>query len=648
MSRRSVMRYWHLLRYHRPSQFALRAVSQVRRWLLRKTRGGQFVHPLVKLPEMRPTPQLQLVADRRLSNQRSHRALARAEAVRAGRFCFLNRELCLPDPVDWRLSDHPDVDALWRFHLHYHEFLLDLLVEKTDRTSTAPLDRAWQLVRQWIVANPLTDPRTHGDAWHPFCISRRLPVWIVLWQIAPPPGELMPAVVESMFRQATFLAAHLERDLGGNHVLENAHALALAGGLFDGAAADDWLRIARETLQRELPEQILPHGEHFERSPMYHLQMLDAMLDIRDAVRELDPDLSRQCGNTASRMADFLKDILHPDGEIPLLGDSAFGEAPPVGELIRQAAGSQNHTDRPVAETALGRRTGDYWSWRDDGDFLLLDGGPVGPDHLPAHAHSDLSTFEISIGGRRLVVDSGVFAYRDDELRQYCRSTAAHNVLQIDDSEQCDTWSRFRMGYRGRPVAFESGRAGNFDWARIRHNAFRRIGVPEVGRWVACRRGGPWLVVDWAEGNGSHLLTNRIHLHPDVEVDDHSSTMVRLRLGCETIRLGTLGRGTLEIQDGFYYPEFGLRMNSSVVCWSTRADFPAACGWWLDRGESPGTACLDESPFEGAALHWRGAVAQIAWHANDVFGNRLQIGRSGFEQCGQMRQSSSMDTRSST
>lgn len=580
---------------------------------------------------MRVNLRLREIADRKLSNRRKQGALIRAQAVRVGRFCFLNQELCLPDPVDWRLTDHPDVDSLWRFHLHYHEFLLDLLVEANDQDGAESLNRIWQLVQQWILANPLTDPRTHDDAWHPFCISRRLPVWIVIWQVAPPPADLKQMVVESLFRQARFLASHLERDLGGNHLLENAHALVLAGSVFDGVNADEWLRIARETLRRELPEQILEHGEHFERSPMYHAQTLDSLLNIRDAVQELDPVLAQQCGATALRMADFLEQVLHPDGEIPLLGDSAFGEAPPSGELIRQATDERNcvRTRRPDAP--LARRTGDYWTWRDGADFLLLDGGRVGPDHLPAHAHSDLSSLEMSIGGRRLIVDSGVFGYRDDELRRYCRSTAAHNVLQIDNREQCDTWSRFRMGYRGQPVSLQSGRAGEFDWARVRHNAFRRTGAPIVGRWVACRRGGPWLVVDWAEGRGSHTLANRLHLHPDVKIEDVSSTMVRLRLGSEVVRLGALSPGEIEIVEGYYCPEFGRQLTAQVVRSTKLAELPGAGGWWLDRGESSGAAELNEVPFEGVALHWRKSGEQFEWHAHDVFGSQRQIGRFGIE-----------------
>jgi uncharacterized heparinase superfamily protein len=632
VSRHSVTRYWHLLRYHRPSQFARRAISHVRRRMLRKSRGGRFARPLQQTPALRSNSPLLSVANRKLSNRRKQGACARADAILAGRFCFLNKTLDLSDPVDWRLSRHSDVDPLWRFHLHYQEYLLDLLADDAPGRAAAAHVRTWELIRQWIAGNSLTDPRTHVDGWHPFCISRRLPVWIAVWQVAPPSDEMAAAFLESTFRQGRFLASHLERDLGGNHLIENAHALALAAVFFDGAEADGWLRIARKIFERELPEQILEHGEHFERSPMYHAQMLDALLDIRDGARNLDSQLARSCGDAAARMAGFLEQILHPDGEIPLLGDSAFGESPPPGELIRQAIQTGNEPRQPASNVSLTRRAGDYWTFREGSDFLLLDGGPVGPDHLPAHAHSDLTTFEFSIGGRRLVVDSGVFAYSDDELRRYCRSTGAHNVLQIDDCEQCDTWSRFRMGYRGRPVSMESGSAFGFDWARVRHNAFRRIGVPEVGRWVACRRGGPWLIVDWADGRGSHWLTNRLHLHPDVNIEDVSANLVELRLGSELVRLGSLTPGKLEIEGGYYCPEFGHQLPAQIVCWTSRLELPGACGWWFDRSPTAGTASLKQFPIAGDALHWHWGAEQIIWQAADILGLRSRNHRLGIEQ----------------
>lgn len=532
-----------------------------------------------------------------------------ARRILEGRFRFLNDERRLADPFDWRMERHPDVDHLWRFHLHSQEYLLDLLALGLPCGHTDDGDGAWPLVSRWIDGNRLSDPRALDDAWHPFCISRRLPVWMLLWHAGPPQGTLGEKVLSSMVAQTRFLDGHLERDLGGNHLLENAKALVLAGTFFLGREADRWRRRGMTIVQKELAEQILPHGEHFERSPMYHAHMLEAMLDVRDAVREIAPSRARETDRTARAMAEFLQRILHPDGEIPLLGDSCFGEAPSPDRLAWRLH-RNGESGEPTTETPA-VRVGDYWTWRDGGDFLLFDMGPVGPDHLPAHAHCDLLTIEASLGGRRLIVDSGVFNYADDEMRRYCRSTAAHNVLQINGRNQCDVWSRFRMGERGRPTARATGESHGLHWARAEHNAYRRLGVRRVGRWIACRTGGPWFVIDWADGRGIHALTNRLHLHPDVIVESLADDSATIALGAEVLWFYALAPGQLDVESGWYSPEFGRRVPSPVLCWTARSRLPAACGWMVSRNARHGRASLRDGEPTDPILEWKDRVIPV-------------------------------------
>ena len=54
----------------------------------------------------------------------------------------------------------------------------------------------------------------------------------------------------------------------------------MAGAYFDGPAADFWLRRGLFILRRELAEQVLEDGGHFELSPMYHALILEDLLDL--------------------------------------------------------------------------------------------------------------------------------------------------------------------------------------------------------------------------------------------------------------------------------------------------------------------------------------------------------------------------------
>lgn len=617
-------RWYYVVRYYRKGQLLARGVRVLRRKLgrtgrLAAGRSGQ-VAPL------RSTGALAGWAHHRLAERDLAEAAKVAQRVLAGRFRLLNEERWLADPVDWSVpvrSDQAPPARLWRFALYYQEYLLDLaawalragqLAEHVggaegSTSPTAARTRAWDLVRQWIDGCP-PESRSTEDAWHPYVISRRLPVWLVLWHVMPPAAEWAQQVAESLYRQARWLWANLEWDLQGNHLLENLQAVLLAAAFFAGPEADNWLREGARLFGQQLAEQVLPHGEHFERSPMYHARMLEAVLDVRDVLAALHAELSGQCAPAAARMADFLEAIAHPDGQFPLLGDSALGEAPVPQVLIARARGEckvaspepsrdrqEPSRDRQGAATRCGpcagrwpaSYVGPYWVFRHDGDFLIFDAGPVGADHLPAHAHADLLSIEATWHGRRLLVDSGVFDYEDSPMRRYCRSTAAHNTLEIDGQNQCDMWSRFRMGYRGWPGPLQTGQAGDFAWARCWHNAYRRLGVAQVVRMVACRPGGPWLCLDSAEGRGTHRLASRLHLHPDFRATPTADDTVELRCDDLRLELTFVGQGSLAVDAGWYCPQFGLRLPAPVVVWQAKADLPATVGWCLRPADSDPT-----------------------------------------------------------
>ena len=603
-------RWLYLLRYHRPSQLLLRLRNVVRQRLLKKFAAPKY--SLERLPEatLRNNPAFANILSSKLDEHRLHGAQQSAERIIAGDFCFLKQTLTFPASIPWRLEKQPQVDALWRFHLHYHEYLLDLAAADEQSDSIDYTAKAWEIVLDWIQHNQPDSGHVFSDAWHPFCISRRLPVWILLWTADPPPSARRQQILKSITAQANFLADHLETDLGGNHLLENLRALGFAGCFLDGPAANNWLTIAKESLQKELPEQITPHGEHFERSPMYHSFMLELALDLRDAAANVDQTLASLTGEAAASMGDFLRHVLHPDNDIPLLSDSSLDAAPPTKILLnRIEASGQNDQHKNTAS-----HTGGYWTFRNDQDFLLFDAAPACPDHLPAHAHADLLNVVASVAGQRLFVDTGVYDYAAGEMRQHCRGTSAHNVLQIDNADQFDIWSRFRMGYRGWPGSLQTGQSQKFHWARATHNAYRRLGVPTVGRWLACRPQGPWLCLDWADGSGQHRLTQRLHLHPSVEATQTGEQGFSLRVANQQFELQTLGSLDATLEQGWYCPTFGQRQQNQVITWQQESALPTALGWVLKWPDQSGTATLDINQPDNPILTWTEKESTFQWH----------------------------------
>ena len=606
-------RWWYILRNHRASQLGWRAASIVQRRLFPLLPHSRYTDVAPASVVRRENGGFEVMLERHLHLRHDENG-ERACRIIDGEFEFLNESRKLTHPIDWQLASVEPVSHLWRFHLHYQEYLLDLLRAFRTHHDEATGHRIWEIIDDWICRNPLDRPGALSDAWHPFCLSNRIAIWILLWQSGTVPEHMQDRFAGSLESQVRYLERHLEWDLRGNHLLENLRTLALVGAFFDGPVAEKRLDTADRLIRQQLIEQILPSGEHFERSPMYHAQMLSAVLDIRDAAKLARPDLADMCHAVASRMASFLSRILHPDGGIPLLSDSALDETPNPSVLIQVV----NDSSRTVicGPAQVRDEKDGYWIWRHDRDFLVFDAGPIGADELPAHAHCDLLNLEATVDGQRLFVDRGVYDYGDGEIRQGCRSTAGHNVLQVDGVEQCDMWSRFRVGYRGHPSQLEQGHTGPFAWCNATHNAYRRIGVPVVGRWIACRHDFPWICVDWAEGNGSHEVTTRLHLHPDVEVMQELPRSVRLRVGEQSLLLSSLSIAELSIEDGWYCPDFGVRHETSVVTISTECTLPAAIGWIVTDSESAGEAAVTQNPTDGWVVQWSDGDEEVRWSLN--------------------------------
>lgn len=495
-------RWGSLIRYHRPQQFVWRLYRLLQRKFQAFLPSSWVFRPGTETIGWRAGG---AEAFARLARHRVGLWPLKSQHVMEiahGRFGFLGetRKLCGAgfDDLHWNV----EAPRLWRFHLHCQEYLLDLAQAGTG-------DCAWQLVDSWLRQNQHSGPLGDPDAWHPFCISRRLPVWLGLAALHPMPPQLETRFWDSVRDQVLWLRRRCEWDLGGNHLIENLTALYLAECFLDGWQPSRQPEAA-ERLVAELGEQILASGEHLERTPTYHALMLVCVLECLEAsrfVQEERVDFLQRCAAKMLGMTEWLK---MPDGRLPLLGDSVREESPDLDQLRRWADTLEVTVDSDSVDN-------DYWdAFAGDGSRLLFDVGPLACDHLPAHGHADLLQITASFGGMPGIVDTGTYQYEAGDRRLRSRQTAAHNVLQLGAQEQCDVWSSFRMGRRGHVIWSQRGEHAGTRWCAAAHDGFH---VP-VGRLVWAV-GDEWAVIDWWDSrHTTEQPVTRLHWHPGWQLDE--------------------------------------------------------------------------------------------------------------------------------
>jgi uncharacterized heparinase superfamily protein len=248
----------------------------------------------------------------------------------------------------------------------------------------------------------------------------------------------------------------------------------------------------------------LSDGAHVERSPMYHSIILEDLLDICNLRRSVScelPDLS----GYASRMLGWLKMMLHADGDISFFNDAALGIAP-RWELLESYASRLGVFPDKVQLSESGYRR------LDNGQAtVIFDAAPLGPDYQPGHGHADALSFEVSFGGRRVLVNSGTSTYDEGSERSFEVGTAAHNTIQIEWCDQSEMWGAFRVGRRARPFDL---RTDQRSFVEAAHDGYHRLHSKVTHRRRLELSGDTLLIVDWLEGHGKNHADLFLHLAP--------------------------------------------------------------------------------------------------------------------------------------
>lgn len=491
--------------------------------------------------------------------------LACAENVVAGRFDFVGTRLHLTE-IDWhgRYRSH-----LWSYHLHYFDYGRDLAWAYQETADPRFLQAFQHLAEDWIEhAKP-----GRGDGWSPYPLSLRVVNWIYAALLFGTSLEepFSTRLLGSIHRQLRWLERHLELDLLANHLIKNLKALTIGGLAFQDEAADRWRKEAVPHLWRQVLEQVLPDGAHFERSPMYHAIVLADLLEVLDLMRGASEEVPKAVVERVDRMIEAMGVLCRPDGTLHLFNDSAQNFAPSrrwldgMSILIRGKS-------IPLEGGSVHLGHGSFFGFvdADSGARLVIDAGEPRPSYQPGHAHCGALGFELDLYGESVVVDSGVSGYDGDPLREYVRSTRAHSTVMIDGKEQSEVWATFRMGRRTR-VRFAQQRFTPIDYQFVGECVPYHDRRARHLRTIERDSSGAYAINDQVIGARGKRITSFLHLHPDCDLE-REGEVLHVRRGPLTFSVRIHGvdrwqivQGQREPAQGWYCPQFGLRIPAPAV-----------------------------------------------------------------------------------
>ncbi|MBS0472160.1 MAG: alginate lyase family protein [Proteobacteria bacterium] len=371
-----------------------------------------------------------------------------------------------------------DTKYVWELSRHHHTTVLAMAYWLSGEPRYA--EAAAAHVSAWCAANPFL----HGVHWSSgielgmrlvaFVWTRRL---LADWPRATSQFEGNPLFVRSVHAHQWLLARR--PSLGSS---ANNHRIYELLGLYEASAAMPWFaesagwrRAARAALEREFHLQTFPSGLNRELASGYNIFSFEALalclVESRltgEAWAPADWNLAADilfrlasmadCKGHPARQGDsddaqaLLLDAPGFDQAVDLLrlGAAWFGAAdwwpvlaeqplrswlwsriaaPPVGRLPPPVRS-------PVAEYA-GLVVLRAASNTPDEIYCAFDAGPLGYLSIAAHGHADALAVELRVGGQPILVDPGTFNYvAERRWRDYFRSTAAHNTLELGGEDQ--------------------------------------------------------------------------------------------------------------------------------------------------------------------------------------------------------------------
>lgn len=414
---------------------------------------------------------------------------------------------------EWHAAD---ASHLWNYNLHYLEFLIPLAVKYTDTGEERYFLKWEEFMDSWL-------KQPSADSFEPYTISMRIPNLLICLELLREKlrnTELKSRVMTSIYQQYRYLLQTQERALLANHYFENLKTIVISSLLFREL---DIYHKYFDLFLKEIEEQVLPDGLHFERSLMYHKIILEDILRVYTALGSgQHKGDAEKLISAIRRMASAMMNLEQGFERTPLFNDAANNVSKDKGALLQAIVvhfanrGDACRKGNVISENICGQEAAGnfeasgYYKLCHGEAALLFDCGEIGPSYMGGHAHCDCLSFELSINEKVLFVNSGTGQYQG-ELRPFFRSTAAHNTIMIDDREQSELWGEHRAARRIKKIRCEN--RGNI----------------LTGRFQSCRGDFFRRSLSWKKGNekilmirddfkahdaGRHMARQFLHLAP--------------------------------------------------------------------------------------------------------------------------------------
>ncbi|MFL0246231.1 alginate lyase family protein [Candidatus Clostridium stratigraminis] len=365
--------------------------------------------------------------------------------------------------IDFKNKDEiGEIRLTWE--LNRHLFLPHFFLMWKNTNNRVYFEKAKELFYDWVNDNYFL----RGVNWSsPMEIAIRAYQWILCYAIIKEADDnkLKEDLITAVINSIKYVSENFSGfSSANNHLILEAGLTSIIGELLKDVYNQNWFQKGYDVLEKEIKRQFYSEGVNKEHAAHYHGFVVDLLLQYNTFLKYLNKKAI--CEDILFKSVEFIgylkycKDFVEfgdsDDAKIlNLTGKSynyydyllAFGSKYFETSFTEDITNSQLSVWKYIKSQDIIKpfdyngikyyEKSGYFIYKSNELTFFFDIAELGFGSIAAHGHADCLAFVLSVKNIPIFVDPGTYIYNvESSLRNYFRSTSAHNTLTYDELSQ--------------------------------------------------------------------------------------------------------------------------------------------------------------------------------------------------------------------
>lgn len=491
------------------------------------------------------------------------------------------------DSIDWHYSYKNDPE--WMYMLNRQNYLVDLAESFVLTNDSKYLNGIEEILTSWLDQEGASKGNEQ-TTWRTLDVGLRIKNWIKTLDILSINQNehinqrLLKRLVNSINEQIQYLFEEYD----DSKVLSNWCILAFHGVyiaacfLSNSMDTKKWREQSMSILEKCAQIQIVNDGFHWEQSFMYHHEVLLCLSEVLMIQKRCNMVQSKIIKRICQKMLHASLSMTPPDGNQLAYGDGDIEKLSSIqtfvalileskeencnymiennsellelyGALDKSALFKLNQKPNVKTDFEFGD-VGNYFmrsSWTAEANYLFFKNGFMGS----GHGHEDLLHFELFLKGKPILIDSGRYTYKgNDVYRQMLKAAPAHNTITIDQKEftvQKSAWNVLKVANEVKRPSYFSGSVSSVQGINLGYSP-----QTVINRRIVYLKPDVFIVLDEIITKTKHTVQRYLNFASDIKVVQSQYQLIGKKSNEELISINLLDKANIILSEEMASPNY--------------------------------------------------------------------------------------------